>query len=268
MVDSFPNAPLLELVVEVRWPSPLIGRQPPTPSLRPPILVGDAFERFLEQFASAMAKHGFVRTERLVPNGMPVVPYLPVLRLRSDPDSPIPVLYQVGLGMFSANAVRPYKSWGHFRQFVVQGIEALIAARDGAEATIPFTPVVMRYIDGFREDYLQNRSPGQFLEEVLGFRIQVPHAVATKLRTEPPWRPVLQLAAKSHNGLDVEIAAGEGLIEGIPSAIVDTMSSVTEPVPPDVHEVMSALDTNWRLIHEMFLEWSQPVRDLMERESS
>lgn len=114
MEITFRNAPLAEVVVELRWQPTQVGiipfQTPGTP--QPSVIVGTTeLENFYADFANNIAKHGFVRSERLIPSGMPAIQGQAVLRFRSTLPDKTGVLYQVGPGMFSANAIPPYRSW-------------------------------------------------------------------------------------------------------------------------------------------------------------
>jgi hypothetical protein len=60
-------------------------------------------------------------------------------------------------GVFSANAIPPYRSWSVFSPEVEAGIDILLAVRDDAEKQAMFNPVTLRYIDAFRPDLIRDR---------------------------------------------------------------------------------------------------------------
>jgi len=96
-----------------------------------PIITGDVsrFEEFFMRFGGAAHQLGFAEVERLTPPNFPLIGFQPVFRFRPPSDKGRKVLYQVGAGMFSANAVPPYKSWDDFGPVVRSGVRALIGAR-------------------------------------------------------------------------------------------------------------------------------------------
>src|ERR1700679_367307 len=112
---SFRKAPLVEIVVDLRWrpvvqpvPTQPVGPQPTASAFLPTPQI----ENLIHRFGGEVYKRGFQRAERLVPSGLFVLPGQPLSRFKkADVDN---VLYQIGVGMFSANAVPPYRSWEQF----------------------------------------------------------------------------------------------------------------------------------------------------------
>ena len=105
------------------------------------------------KFGMLMAQKGYGRVERLAPAGMPLPPQFIAYRFRpTSPDQQSP-LFQIGKGIFSANAVPPnYQSWGSFCPIVRSGIEMLIAAHRGTGEPPPeFSQALVRYIDVFND---------------------------------------------------------------------------------------------------------------------
>src|SRR6267378_5534158 len=126
MAITFAKAPLVELITELRWiPQGSTALEPvPMQATLPTIFFGGTKqEEFYMRAGGALHKHGFNRSERLTPAGMPFVLHQPVYRFRSETEDRASVIYQVGYGIFSVHGVPPYHSWAKFSPFVKTGIE-------------------------------------------------------------------------------------------------------------------------------------------------
>src|SRR4051794_27558456 len=106
MSQQFDNAPLLELVAELRWQSadrqtvaPANG-QAPVP-MRLALLSTGSVEEFLRKFGAEVYGIGYKRAERIVPPGFPIVAHQAVLRFRKESEEEKSEMLQVGPGMFS-----------------------------------------------------------------------------------------------------------------------------------------------------------------------
>jgi uncharacterized protein (TIGR04255 family) len=134
----FSNPPLIELIAELRWIPGQIS--PPVPEAAAPgtiqlPLVPQYVEQTFSNFSNQVAQRGFGMSERLVPVGFPYFPLSVVYRFRKAPSQQENFLYQIGPGVFSANAVPPYRDWESFRPIVQEGVQALLASRHDSENT-------------------------------------------------------------------------------------------------------------------------------------
>lgn len=144
MIETFAKAPLVEIVAELRWqPSgqPLqLTQAGGGAGISPAVFIGDTtLEEFFLGFASHVNQLGFPRAERLVPSGVPLMPFRPVWRFRRSDNESAGVLYHIGPGLFSANAIPPYRSWRDFSPVVKSGVEALLKTRVESEKDAPFS---------------------------------------------------------------------------------------------------------------------------------
>ncbi len=85
MVTTFENAPLVEIIAELRW-SPEkalnqveIGHGTVVRTLKTTD-PASVHEQFFSRFSDEISKSGFTRTERLLPAGFPAMPFQPVYR--------------------------------------------------------------------------------------------------------------------------------------------------------------------------------------------
>ena len=116
----FSNPPLVELVAELRWTPAGVGAPAPAAGVKliqfP--LASEHAEQTFTNFSNQVAAQGFGNSERLVPVGFPYLPFMVVYRFRKPPAQGENFLYQIGWGVFSANALPPYRDWDSFRPIV------------------------------------------------------------------------------------------------------------------------------------------------------
>jgi len=265
----FRNAPLVEIVVELRW-QPGAGQMPiplsPTGPVQPQfsLVVGSQLDAFMNRFGSEIAQHGFRRVERLIPPGIPMIPGQVVTRFKSDSDK-VTVLYQVGPGVFTANATPPYRSWENFLPEVEQGLGALFSARDASESGTPFRTVSLRYIDAFNATLTQGKHPAAFLSEVLKFTLELPEVIDKYRVPEQPYKPYLTLTIPVKDGV-ISLNYGEALVSGKQAILFDTTYSVTANIASDKKAIVDVLHSSHGAIRDIFLELTKPIHALMQPE--
>lgn len=266
---TFQKAPLVELIAELRWSPPILSQpQPPGggAAVQPMPLSwfgSSALDEFYMRFGGEVYQGGFQRVERVIPPNFPTPPFSAVYRYRQG-DGDQSSLFQTGPGLFSANAVPPYKSWDEFSPVVAMGIAALLKTRPEIERELPFFGVTLRYINGFTPEYFGGASPSEFISETLGFRVMPPDAVSELLAHGQRVTPSLQLHAPADGGLVVTISVGEGLINGVSGVVMDTQVATTGPIPPDANAVMGTFHSARKMIHGMFVKITQPLHRLMQ----
>jgi len=270
MDETFRNAPLLEIVAELRWqpPYPPLAQvqQPagqPVPTL---LLLGSTqIDNFLHRFGSEVYKRGFQRMERLFPSGFPVLQGQPIARYRNDAPDLTNVIYQVGAGLFSANATPPYRSWKHFAPAVQSGVDALLQAREETERALPFNPVSLRYIDGFKPDLTGGRDVEDFLSEVLKIELTLPEAITRHLAPGKSPKPLVNLTIPVAGGV-IRMTVGEAIVSGSTVILFDTTLSTDAPVDPETSAIMGAFASAHAIIHDIFMQITVPIQHLMQLE--
>lgn len=266
MIDTFEVAPLVEIVVEVKWDDPSTFTVP-----------GSAFgltqqsssvDEFYMRFGGVAYSKGFKRAERLVPPGFPVPSGAVVYRYKPAEDFEDQLarsaLWQLGPGIFSANAIPPYKSWIDFSPWVKAGLQALIETRPDAQRDLPFTSVGLRYIDAFTEQYLDKQTNPQFLREKLGFSINMPTSFSDKLRNGSEVEEVIQFMMPVNGAMTLAFTAGPGKINGIDALIVQTNITCDSPIECDLVVLMGKLDSARAIIHELFFDMTSELHQLMK----
>src|SRR5258706_4086184 len=149
---SFERAPVIEIIAELRWlPAPQ-----PRNALTAGINIVTGPEEFFKRFGSEAGKRGFSQSERLIPIDSGYVWQSAAWRFR--PIGDLGSLWQVGLGLFSANALQPYSRWTEFRPTVELGVATLLATRPAEEAMQPFAVINLRYLNAFSGELLGGKT--------------------------------------------------------------------------------------------------------------
>jgi uncharacterized protein (TIGR04255 family) len=264
---SFEKAPVVEIIAELRWipadiaaPAPVHpGQQSITFTLAPP----PSLDQLFSTFNGEVYQQSFRQVERLVPPGSPIVLHQPSFRFRKEQS---PALLQLGLGLFSANAIQPYRSWLDFKSTVKLGIDALLKARITAERGLPFSLHSLRYINAFGPDLLNGQPIAQFLSDTLGFALALPAPVAD-LIAEPT-------AIKSHcqyvipikdTNKTLTLSIGEGTLATAPGslALIMDMTVTEQNVDPNETTIMEAFDSSRAIIHKTFYKMTEKIHPLM-----
>lgn len=264
---TFKNAPLVEIIAELRW-----NPQPPPPQItgggNAPVAVmsvnTNSFDEFFMRFGGEVYQQGFQRAERIVPAGFPIMLFQPIYRYRKATDLDASVLYQVGAGIFSANAIPPYQSWDDFSPTVEAGIEAMLKIRSDAERAAPFSSVSLRYLDAFGPNFTQGRDTGTFIREVLGIKLDLPEGLSKHVAPGKKFKPAIQLALPLPNGMIMNVGVGEGMVNNEVTIIMDTTVGTTTEIAADKMSAMSALNAARSVIHEMFFDLTKPIAGLMQ----
>jgi uncharacterized protein (TIGR04255 family) len=140
--ELYANAPLVEVIAEVRWPTIGLGALPGA-ALDP------HFEVTAQELTGVARQLGYVHVETLVPNEVPreLLAGQPVFRFRKQPGKwP---LFQLGPGIFSVNIVPPYGGWSAFRPDLEAAIGALLSAYPAPTKLFKPNHVSLRYMDAF-----------------------------------------------------------------------------------------------------------------------
>ena len=268
---TFKNAPLVEIIAELRWQPPHFVFQsaqaegaPMSPLMPLSMFDASRAEEFYMRFGGVAYQAGFQRSERLIPPGFPVQPGQPVYRYKpvetASNELMRSALLQVGPGVFTANAIPPYKSWTEFSPIVARGIDALLHSRDDSEKALPFSGVSLRYIDAFGPGLRTTRTPSQFIGEVLGFAVSLPGSVAEHSDNLEAVTSQLQFVIPVRGGMTMSLAVGEGLFNGEAAVIMDTTVSVSGDVPNTAGAVMDALNAAREVIHSMFVGATKTIQ--------
>jgi len=256
----FANPPLVELVAELRW---VPGQASPSSSQSGPVTIQFpmAFaEEAFENFRRSIAQKGFTSSERLVPIGFPALPFAVVQRFRklSNQEN---YAYQVGLGVFSANALPPYRDWDSFRPIVREGVETLLAARHVSDRAN--VSVILRYLDVFTDEFTEGRKSVEFLNDILGINLTLPATLTELALNLRELQAGLQLSFKIKEGLSMNIGIQEGGVGAKTGIVMSTEVFTVQPVTPQVDDIMRNFETAHSYIRGTFLVLTTKIRDKM-----
>lgn len=263
---SFENSPLVELIAELRWAVPGVSPDANAPAGVPTFLNVDSkkVDEFFMRFGGAVYSDGFCNVEKLVPPNFPSLPFQVACRFSRRGNGQRPVLYQVGVGIFTANATPPYKSWEEFAPEVEKGLLALIDARSEDERESPFFSISLRYIDAFGPDLTGGRDVTSFVADVLKIKIELPKVLLKDANPDQGVKPYLQFQLPLKNGMNMIVGVGEGMVGVAKSIILDMTVSSSELIEPNVESVMSVLNGAREMIHDAFMGLTAPIHDLMQ----
>lgn len=262
MSEHFPNAPLVELMVEVRW-------EAVSPVIDEPVDVGEEFsfdpvsDELFQTFGRKLAAAGYARSERLSPAGFPAPAGMPVYRFSSSEENENSILFQIGSGILSVNAVPPYQSWSVFRPKAALALETLLGSWGEDVRPDSFTKVTLRYINSFTDNFLAGRSRGSFLSDVLGFKLSIPPAYATHLSEETDRNVFLQFSSALNSGGRMAVRAGHATVGNADAIVTDTTVSFSDAVSLDANQVLLLLDSGHEVASDTFIELTMDVQDIL-----
>lgn len=264
---TFTKAPLIELVTELRWiPQGSTAIEPGAPqqaTLPTIFLGGNKQEEFYTRVGDALHKDGFDRSERLLPAGVPFMLHQPVYRFQSGAEDKRSVIFHVGYGIFSVHAIPPYHSWKTFMPFVKAGIKTLLDSRTEADTKQPFAQLMLRYINFFGEELTQGRDASSFVSQVFGISTTLPAALMS-VATSKALRSLFTKVVLPIEIGDLTVSVGDGKFNNRSGILLDTTVSVSEEVAPEFEAIMKLLDSAYAVIHNLFLELTRPIDELMQ----
>lgn len=260
MPERFNNAPLVELVSELRWGGIALGASDVSQAMISP---AGQHEEFFMRFGSKVGALGYERIERLVPPGFLVPQFQPTYRFRKRGPEQGTTVYQVGSGVFTANITPPYHSWKQFRPVVEHGVECLLETRNDAERQTEFSQV-LRYINAFGRKFTRTRSAARFVEEVLGFTVNLPKAVRFEIEGGADPKILLQLSIPLRSDRQLNAFLAEGITGGEQALIMDLSIVTQNSIVANRDSVMAAFDLAHDIIHRVFIGLTQEISEEME----
>lgn len=261
----FANPPLIELIAELRWIPGAIALPPvPVPGamVQLPILP-DHVEQTLGSFINQIAAQGFGMSERIIPGSFPLVPFSVVYRVRKRGPEDKKFLYQIGPGIFSANALPPYRDWETFKPIVQQGVQALLESRHAAERG-DFTVVSLRYLDLFSDEFSGGKPSFAFLNEILGIKIALPEGLVEQAGDMSAARSGLQLSMPLRTGHKMNLNIQDGTAAGKSGILMVTEVMSAEPIAANLEAVMGTLEDAHSSIRTTFLSLTERINDKMQ----
>lgn len=263
MTTRFENPPVLEVIAEFRWNTAqdaLFQQVFPGVPIQMPDDMGISTERFMERFGRRADDAGFRSSERLFPQGTPLMPGQAAMRYRRRAGEP--PLMQAGTGLVTVNGLPPtYSHWGDFAPTVRIGVEAMLECRDDTEKELPVTST-LRYVNAFRGEFLEGSDPGRFISDVLGFKLNLPDRLQGQLHAARPISLAQQLNVPLADESNLIISVGEGLAENQQAVILELVSQKADLLP-DTDAIMDTLWSGHTQLRELFTEMTRPIAQLM-----
>lgn len=260
---QFDKPPLIELVAELRWIAlpPQVNAPLGFPQ---PMMATSEIETFLSNFAQKSAESGWAASERLVPQGYPMLSYQPVYRVRSFKPEESHMLYQLGAGLYSAHALPPYKNWEAFRPFAERGLGYLLDSRVGDDRNKDFFGVSLKYLDVFTKELVGDLSVGRFLTEILGFSLTIPPVLEEQIAEGRESEPTLAIQIPLKSGLDMRISLIGGAVAGDRKGILmDTSVQSNGNVQADKNAVMAVWEEAHAAIRRTFVGLTTRIHSAM-----
>jgi len=221
-------------------------------------------EELFMHFGAVVSAEGFTRFERVIPPGFPIPVGQVACRFRpTDPGQDAP-LYQLGVGVFTANALPPYESWAKFNPCVRRGIEALFTAHGRAGLSAPdFSAAMVRYIDAFRDNLTGGAHVLDFLRDVMKIDLVIPDVVTSRATDRAAIQPRIHITMPTATGL-LEMSVAEGQYANERAVLFDMTVLIQRPIGPSIDAAMSTLAEGRQLIHDMFRGLTGPLHTAME----
>lgn len=268
MKERFDNPPLLEIIAELRWDLPSAVQHPgvPTPVLPP---LAQSLESDIEGFSAHIATLGFENVERMVPHGFPWMTGGPVFRythsskgLGNQEALKSSTIFQIGPGVFTANAVPPYTSWDDFEPLVRHGVEAMLSMEFSGGRPKTFLPS-LRYVDAFDADLTQGLSLRDFLDNVMGLSIKLPQALTSRSSRSQTEVPMTHVIVPLDFG-KLMLQFLDGMVNSRRVYILDMAVHFDSFERDDLAGIMDAFSSARDVIHEVFVGLTKPIHGLMK----
>lgn len=265
MKERFATPPLVELVAELRWQeTEMPAGFPQFPGV--PFPFSESFDKRMSILLPALASLGYGASERLFPPGFPLPLGAPACRFKfSGPiqegqESLASTLFQLGAGIFTANALQPYKSWDEFSPTVKGGVDAFLKSHP---SSVSGYSLLLRYIDAFSKDLLDGRTNVEFLQQVLGIEVRVPEIISGYAAGGGINLPLMQIGVPLDFGF-LQIQFADGVVDNTPVFLMETTVTITGEVSPDVNEIMGSFERARNVIHNIFVGITKPIHEQMK----
>ncbi len=231
----FHKTPLVELIAAMRWET----------------ASGDSAWHL--DFAALAETRGFVcrpSTGALVECGP------------GDQSASSPV-FRLARDMLSVHALPPIRGWAPVEPQVRIALDLLHDARRRHGRAFP-SPVAVwvRYIDAFDAPYLRGASAIGFLADTLGLRLDLPPALLRVCADPSEVVPEIRLAMPVAPG-ELVVVLTDRTRDAQPAVVMDTTVTVTRDIGWSAEGTMAALLRARGVIHEIFVELTEKLHQVM-----
>ncbi|MDF3381958.1 MULTISPECIES: TIGR04255 family protein [unclassified Sulfitobacter] len=245
----YENAPLVEVVAEVRWDMVAIASMPGSE-------IDPLFERKHSAMQAAMAEVGFAFAERLVPDHVPneMLAGQPIFRYRTAPNSwP---LVQYGPGVFTVNITPPYDGWSEFRETLALAVNAFDSVLSLGSDFTNVRAADLRYIDAFTEMHGMNQF-STFLRDHLSVPMAPPQGLLASIGSpQADYVPRVEFSTQVGKRLDTRFVfhAASGTKDDTPAAILDLRArrEFSEAKVAKSNELLTWFDEAHSILHSAF----------------
>ncbi len=261
---TYKKAPLVELIVEVRWAVETM----PIPGGGPAFIAGRSatFDSLFQNLSNDLREAGYHELERLVPHDMPPMARKPVFRFKRQGQK-FPVV-QLGHGVLTVNAGPPdYISWNVFRPEVEKALSSLATHKSKEDPSNLFHNISLRYIDVFNDELRNGMSNFNFMKDVLGVPVSLPGNLlgyASGLEDISPTIALkIPLKDAENTSLTFQLAAGRMGQAVNTDTIMDMTYAVNHEPTGDSEVLLNYLDNAHRTIHSWFEILTSKLHDRM-----
>jgi uncharacterized protein (TIGR04255 family) len=264
MPERYKHPPLVELIAEVRWGVGGVITPNPEQAGGSMLWFGGQNEEFFMRFASKVGANGYDLVERIIPPNFMVPPGQVIYRFRQKEQTEGTTLYQVGNGVFTVNITPPYHSWEQFRPVVSKGIAMLLETRNATESQLPISNVSLRYVNQFTSEFTNGLSKPAFINDILGFRTELPASVLEVKSAQDEVMSNLQLMVPLTVDQQMAIMVAEGVAGTSSGVLMDISVNTNRQIKPTELAVMAVFDAARKNIHRVFVGTTQKITSIMQ----
>jgi uncharacterized protein (TIGR04255 family) len=204
--SQLPNAPLAEVIFELRWNLP--GMNTPDPFKNDP-----GYYVFVDKFVGHAKAQGFGFV-RLMSTQMPVVAHSIERRFSRTENDLFPLL-QTGPGILAVNESANYR-WDAYRDLCVSSVKQLFGSYPSmSDFALQPISLELRYIDSFNNDAQSSRDVINFLERDTIVSINAPRFVAGNLAKLNASALALKYSVDSMDDTNFHVNIGNGTANGV-----------------------------------------------------
>jgi uncharacterized protein (TIGR04255 family) len=213
-ITQLPNAPLTEVVFELRWK--LEG--PDTVPL--PFRNDPGYHVMADRFGALASDRGFGYAKKLTEDMQPTA-YAIDWRFYERHDQPFP-LWQIGPGILAVNESVSYE-WNSYKKLCLRGARALAKCYPKMQkfSLKPFY-LELRYVDSFSLDEKAKENLVGFLNSKTCLSLTLPAFVPEKLKELDNAQLVLNYPVKGMGETLFVVVVGSGVSQGIKTVIMQS----------------------------------------------
>lgn len=223
--SRLPNAPLVEVVFELKWK--LAGDD----KIPPPFRQDPGYLPCLDSFIPAMKEFGFPEHKRIQPEASFMTPgYSIEYRFYRRADQGFPLI-QIGPGLLAVNESSEYV-WSEFKQRCLGATNRLLSSYPKLR-THPFLPIglELRYVDAFKPSPSAGEDFLNFLSRSTNFNLSLPdHLTSGSYGAAKAGGINLTFPVKGNKDTNFVMVVSTGEVSGVQSIILQ--SSINTSLPP------------------------------------